>query len=312
MNKKGIAIGVVILLVAGIAGAIMLRQQAVNQSAQQSAQGKLSVAASFYPMAFLAAEIGGEKVDVLNVTPVGAEPHEYEPTPQDMAKIEKSQLVILNGGKLEAWGDNVMQNIDPKRTTLVVAGEGLTTKQVEEGGETITDPHVWLAPFLMEKMADRVMAGFVTADPVNAVYYRDRAAVLQKKLHDTDMAFRQGLADCAKKDIITSHAAFGYLAASYGLKQVSITGISTDGEPSSQQLADIAKFAEDNSVKYIFFESLVSPKLADTIANEVGAQTLVLNPIEGLSNEELAQEKNYLTEMMSNLVNLETALQCNR
>ena len=124
------------------------------------------------------------------------------------------------------------------------------------------------------------------------------------------MAYRQGLSNCAEKNIITSHAAFGYLATTYGLNQVSISGLSPDAEPSPQQLADIVKFAKDSHVKYIFFESLVSPKLSQAIANEVGAQTLVLNPIEGLSDEELAQGKDYFSIMRNNLKNLQTALQC--
>ena len=127
-----------------------------------------------------------------------------------------------------------------------------------------------------------------------------------------DTEYKQGLSSCEGKNIITSHAAFGYLAAAYGLNQVPIAGLSPDAEPSPRQLADIAKFAKDNQVKYIFFESLVSPKLSQTIATEVGAQTLVLNPIEGLSEEEMSHGKTYFSVMQDNLTNLRTALQCTK
>jgi zinc transport system substrate-binding protein len=277
---------------------------------QPAGNSKLQVVASFYPLYFFSSQIGGDKAEVINIVPAGAEPHDYEPTSQDMARIENSQLLVLNGGGLEAWGTDVQENIDPKKTTIIIAGEGLTNQQVTEDGETGTDPHVWLDPPLAEKMVDNIVQGFEKADPSNKEYYQSNADALKVKLNDLDNTYKQGLNNCQEKNIITSHAAFGYLATTYGLKQVSIAGLSPDAEPSPKQLADVAKFAKDNNVKYIFFESLVSPKLSQTIATEVGAQTLVLNPIEGLSDEELVQRKTYLTVMQDNLNNLRTALQC--
>ena len=161
-------------------------------------------------------------------------------------------------------------------------------------------------------MVDRIASGYQQSDPNNKNYYQANADSLKAKLQQIDLAYRQGLSHCLTKNIITSHAAFGYLAKTYGLNQVAIAGFSPDAEPSPQQLAVIAKFAEQNQVKYIFFESLVSPKLAQTIASEIGAQTLVLNPLEGLSDQELAQGKNYLSVMQDNLSNLQTALQCTK
>ena len=274
--------------------------------------GKLQVVASFYPLYFFSREIGGDKADVTNIVPSGAEPHDYEPTAQDMAKMESCKLIILNGGGLEAWSDSVRKNIDAKNTTIVVAGEGLTTQQVTEGGQTETDPHVWLAPRLAQKMVERIAQAFEQADPANKDYYQSNADSLKTKLGDLDAEYRRGLSTCKSKNIITSHAAFGYLATAYGLNQVPIAGLSPDAEPSPRQLADIAKFARDNNVKYIFFESLASPKLSQTIATEVGAQTLVLNPIEGLSEEEMSQGKTYFSIMQDNLTNLRTALQCTK
>ena len=272
--------------------------------------GKLQVVASFYPLYFFSRQIGGDKADVANIVPSGAEPHDYEPTAQDMARIERSRLIVLNGGGLEAWGGNIRKNIDADKAIVVAAGEGLTTQRATEKGQMETDPHVWLAPRLAQKMVERIAEAFGQADPANRDYYRTNANSLKIKLSNIDMEYRQGLSNCKGKIIITSHAAFGYLAADYGLNQTPIAGLSPDAEPSPRQLADIAKFAGDNKVKYIFFESLVSPKLSQTIATEVGAQTLVLNPIEGLSDEELSEGKNYLSIMHENLINLQKALQC--
>jgi len=271
---------------------------------------KLQVTASFYPLWFFAQQIGGEKASVINITPAGAEPHDYEPTAQDIAQIEKSKLLIVNGGGLEAWGENIKQNLHAKNTYVATVGEGLTNQQVSEGGKQMTDPHVWLSPPLAKEIVDKIAQDFVRIDSTNQKYYQSNADTLKTELTNLDKKYRRGLSNCSEKNIITSHAAFGYLAAAYGLTQVSIAGLSPDAEPSPQQLAGIVRFAKAHQVKYIFFESLVSPKLSDTIANEVGAKTLVLNPIEGLSSEEISQGKNYFTEMQNNLANLKLALQC--
>ncbi len=272
--------------------------------------GKLQVVTSFYPLYFFAQQIGGDRADVTNIVPAGAEPHDYEPTSQDMATMERSQLIILNGGGLEAWADNLSRNTNTVKTTIVTAGEGLATAQVTEGNRTVTDPHVWLDPPLAEKMIERIAQGFERVDPVNAEYYKTNAGVLEAKLIALDTKYKLGLGMCAEKSIITSHAAFGYLATTYGLNQVPIAGLSPDAEPSPSQLADIVQFAKTNQVKYIFFESLASPKLSQTIATEVSAQTLVLNPLEGLSDEDLAKGEDYFSVMYDNLTHLQTALAC--
>jgi len=307
MNRKTKGLIFILLgfIFAGLLFFILNKEQ--KPTVQSS---KLQVTASFYPLWFFSQQIGGEKATVINITPAGAEPHDYEPTAKDIAQIENSKLLIVNGAGLEAWGKNMQQNLHAKNTVILTVGEGLANQQVTEGGEHITDPHVWLSPPLALKIVDKIAQGFAQIDPMNTNYYQSNADTLKTELTNLDKEYRQGLSNCIEKTIITSHAAFGYLAAAYGLKQVSIAGLSPDAEPSAQQLAGIVKFAKAKKVKYIFFESLVSPKLSDTIADEVGAKTLVLNPLEGLSSEEISRGKNYFTEMRKNLTNLRMALQC--
>jgi zinc transport system substrate-binding protein len=271
---------------------------------------KLQVVTSFYPLYFFSQQIGGEKARVINITPAGAEPHDYEPTAQDIAQIENSKLLILNGGGLEAWGAHIKQNLDSKNIVIITIGEGLINQQVSEEGGNATDPHIWLSPPLAKEIVDKITKGFIQIDPENVKYYQPNADRLKNQLSNLDKEYRQGLHTCLEKNIITSHAAFGYLATAYGLNQIPIAGLSPDSEPSPRQLAGIVKFAKINKIKYIFFERLVSPKLSETIAKEIGAKTLVLNPIEGLSNDEVSQGKNYFTEMRNNLANLKLALQC--
>lgn len=276
----------------------------------QSQSTKLPVVASFYPIYFFASEIGGDKVDVKNITPPGTEPHDYELTPRDIANIYDSKLLVLNGGQLEPWADTVTAQLS-SGTVVVTAGQDITTRlMMPQDDLTNIDPHVWLSPKLAQHEVKKITLGYIQADPKNSAYYLGEQNELLQQLAQLDNDYQQGLAQCASHDIITSHTAFSYLAAEYGLNEVAISGLSPDEEPSPAQLANVVQFANTHQVQYIFFESLVSPKLAETIASEVGAQTLVLDPIEGLTDEEIQQGANYFTVMRTNLQNLRTALQC--
>lgn len=261
---------------------------------------KLQIAASFYPLYFFADYIGGGKADVFNITPAGVEPHDYEPTPKDIAKIEESSLLILNG-EVEGWGDKLKENLKNSHTQIVTAGNGLFID---------SDPHIWLDPILAKKEAQVISRAIISTDPANKDTYESNTKALQDRLDKLNLQYQAGLADCQNRDIITSHAAFGYVAARYNLNQVSIAGLSPDEEPSTQTLTKIADFARKNNVKYIFFESLVSPKLSQTIASEIGAKTLVLNPLEGLSDDDIKSGRDYFSVMQDNLKNLQVALQC--
>ncbi|MBI3633635.1 MAG: zinc ABC transporter substrate-binding protein [Candidatus Vogelbacteria bacterium] len=263
---------------------------------------KLKITASFYPLYFFVQQVGGDKVSVKNFTPVGVEPHDYEPTARDMASIDDSKIVFLNGGGLESWSKNLKFELMESGPKVVTLGDGLIISQ---------DPHIWLSPRLAIVMVTRIGNVLAEVDPANKSFYDDNTTKLLGQLNSLDAKYAAELANCKQQDIITSHAAFGYMAKDYHLTQVAIAGLSPDSEPSSKQLIEISKFASKNNIKYIFFESLVSPKLSDTIAEEVGAKTLVLNPIEGITAEEMAKGENYLTKMISNLNNLEIALQCN-
>ncbi|HNW71447.1 MAG TPA: zinc ABC transporter substrate-binding protein [Candidatus Paceibacterota bacterium] len=314
MNKKYI-IGLSILVVLIIGSFVLFS----NKKENVVSNDRVKIVTSFYPLYFFTSQITGDKAIVSNITPAGAEPHEYEPTARDIASIENSDLLILNGGGLESWGENIKTNLNGKNTNIVTAGEGLITienKEEEheedghEGHHHVTDPHIWLSPILAIQMVDKIELGLSLKDPNNSSYYKANAEILKNKLSTLDEEFKKGLVTCESKNIITSHSAFAYLAQAYGLNQVSIAGLSSEEEPSSKEITEIAKFAKINNVKYIFFETLISPKLSETIAKEIGAQTLVLNPIEGLTEDEISNGKDYFSEMRSNLVNLKIALQC--
>lgn len=286
----------ILIIIAAIAIVWLVK----NRPAENQGGTKIRVVTSFYPLYFFAQQIGGDKVSVVNLTPAGTEPHDYEPTPKDIVEIEKSKLLVLNGVGLEAWGDKVTKNINQNKTLVVVAG-----KNIVDGANS--DPHIWLSPQLATQMVEKIKVGLEQIDSVNTAYYEARASELKNNLSLLHTEYQKGLAGCQNKNIITSHAAFAYVGIAYGFRPVPIAGLSPDTEPSPRQLGDIVQVARKNNTKYIFFESLVSSKLSETIAREVGAQTLVLNPLEGLTPDEVAQGKDYFTEMRSNLQNLELA-----
>lgn len=298
---------VIIVIVLGILG---IGVAVYKARVAQPASGKLRVVTSFYPLYYFASEIAGDKADVTTITPEGVEPHDYDPSTRDIADIEKSDLLILNGS-VETWGDKIRAGTKGTRLTVVTAAEGLFTQQVKEGGQLQIDTHTWLDPVLAQKEARAITLGLARVDPSNAAYYEENEKKLDDKLIALDRGYRAGLTGCRQKNIITSHTAFGYVASRYNLRQIPIAGLSPNAEPSAQQLADIVKLAKDAGIKYIFFETLVSPKLSQTIAAEIGGQTLVLDPLEGVSDADRKAGKDYYSIMQDNLKNLKIALECN-
>jgi len=290
-----------------------------GNEASTSEGGKIKVVASFYPMAEFARQIGKDKVEVTTLISPGVEPHDYDPMPQDIAGIHKSRMFVYNGAGLEPWADRIGGDAAADGVTVVSASDGidLMTKDPGSGAGSASspqtssyDPHVWLDPVLAAQEVDNIKNGLIQADPGNRAAYETNANDFKSELNDLDNQYRHGLADCARNDIVTSHQAFKYLANRYGLNVVAIAGLSPDEEPSPQKLAEVSRFARANNVEYIFFETLVSPKLSETIASEIGVKTLVFNPLEGLTDDEIALGQNYISVQKENLDHLRLALDC--
>lgn len=302
MNKIYACI-IVILLIASV---IFLANR--NGGLQKS--NKLKVTASFYPMYFFAKQIGGDKADVYNITPAGTEPHDYEPTTQDIVRIETSDVLILNGDSLEPWGEKINDDVQAAKPLIVIASNGIANKKMLEDNHTVQDPHVWLDPQLAKLQVKNIEKAFEKADPKDATYFHKNAENLSQKLDQLDAAYTHTLMQCRLHTFVTSHAAFSYLAQQYHLTQVAISGISPDEEPSSKKIAEVTEVVKKNTIPVIYFESLISPKLSDTIAQETGAKTLVLDPLEGVPQNQLDIGANYFTIMQQNLTNLQEGLEC--
>lgn len=279
----------------------------------------VSVSASIYPLAFLAQEVGKGATNVRQITAAGLEPHDFEPTPADIAAIRASKILLFNGS-VDAWAEEIAANASEKNILAIRMMDHVPLLHLEEEPQEeeyadhedhgTVDPHIWLDPVLMQTQTAVIRDAFIQADPSNTQVYTSNAMSLTQKFAALDASFTNGLQSCALKEIVVSHNAFQYLSARYGFKTVAIAGLSPEEEPSAKRLAEIADIVKEKNIQYIFFESLMDPKLSDTIAQETGAQTLVLHPLEGLSSEEVEKGATYFSVMEQNLKNLRTAMQC--
>ncbi|HET6657399.1 MAG TPA: zinc ABC transporter substrate-binding protein [Gaiellaceae bacterium] len=253
--------------------------------------GPDTVVASFYPLAFAAKEVAPQ-VPVENLTPPGAEPHDIELSPIDAAAVRDARLVLLLGHGFQPQledaagnGDNVLRLLDTPGLDLLPNG----------------DPHVWLDPVRYARVVERTG---------EALGEQKGAEKLVSRLHELDAEYRVGLANCERREIVTSHEAFAYLAERYGLEQVPITGLSPEAEPRPADLANVVQLVKERGVTTIYYETLVSPRIAETVARETGATTAVLDPIEGLTAAEISNGDDYFTRMRANLRALEEGLGC--
>jgi zinc transport system substrate-binding protein len=266
--------------------------------------GRLNVVTAFYPLQFLSERIGGAQVSVTNLTKPGAEPHDVELNPRQVADVADAGLAVYLRGFQPAVDDAVAQEAKGRSFDV---GATVPLLQANEGEDSLggADPHVWLDPLRFATIADRLGARLAEADPAHAALYTQRAAQAHTELDALNTEYTQDLKDCVRREVVTSHSAFHYLADRYGLNQVGITGISPEAEPSPRRLADVAREARATGTTTIFFETLVSPKVAETIAREVGAKTAVLDPLEGITGP-----GDYFSVMRGNLAALTTALGC--
>jgi zinc transport system substrate-binding protein len=259
--------------------------------------GGPTVVASFYPLAWVAERIAVPGTRVIDLTPAGAEPHDLELTPGDLEELQSADLVLYLGHGFQPAVEKAIEGRSGPSLDLLAAQK--LRAGAEEG--VTADPHVWLDPTRLARIAVAV----------GTALHRERAAArLAVELHALDRRFRVGLAHCRRHEIVTSHAAFGYLADRYGLEQVALTGLSPEAEPSPRDLEKLVDDVRRSHARVVFTETLVSPRLADTIAREAGAGTAVLDPIEGLTKDEIAAGDDYVSRMRFDLATLRRALGC--
>ena len=281
---------------------------ACGETSSAGEGGRISVVTSLYPLEFAAQRIGGPCVSVTDLTPPGVEPHDLEVAPDDIAAVASADVVLYLGGGFQPALEEAIQEAEGRTVDLLRV---VPTQPVPSGGEVglSVDPHIWLDPSRFRAIAERIGLVLREAAP-GCAGVAARTADLVQRLDRLDEGFRSGLARCASHTIVTNHAAFGYLASAYGLKQEAIAGLEPETEPSARRLAELKDLVQQLGITTIFTEELVSPKVADTLATEAGVRTQVLFTIEGLTDEEAAAKKDYVSLMEENLDALHRALGC--
>ncbi len=272
---------------------------------------RVSVVASFYPLAEAASRVGGNLVSVENLTPPGVEPHDLELAPDDIETIATADMIVYLGGGFQPAVEDALAEAEHAVTVDALKAVATNAAPASEAEEGLTvDPHAWLDPARYEEIVRAVADALAKADPANEATYAANADAYIAEIAALDDEFRSGLSDCERTTIVTSHEAFGYLADAYGLTQVGILGLSPEAEPDPRRLAELRDLVEREGVTTIFAEELVSPKVAETLASEAGVQVAVLNPIESLTDAQEQAGEDYLSLMRENLDTLRKALDC--
>jgi zinc transport system substrate-binding protein len=297
-----------------------------RNSAPAGKEKLLQVVTTLFPLYDFARNIGGEKAHVVLLLPPGIEAHSFDPKPRDILTINRADLFVFTGSFMEPWATSLIKGIRGKRLAVVDSstdvpllsevpggapkGEGRDRSNPSGHREPI-DPHIWLDLSNARKMVDNILAGFVQKDPQNRSFYERNAEVYKARLQKLDEGFRNGLSDCETRLFVHGgHYAFNYLARRYGLTYVSVYGFSPNAEPSPRHLADIIDTMRQRRSKCVFYEELIQPRVAETIAKETGARLLPLNGGHNVTRDELDKGVSFISLLEQDLQSLKTGLQC--
>jgi zinc transport system substrate-binding protein len=330
------------LVVALLISGVMVLLTAGRAAAQQAGPAKrLQVVTSLFPLYDFARQIGLDRADVSLLLPPGVEPHGFEPRPRDMIRLNRSDVFIYTNRAMEPWAVDLLKGVRNKKLKAVEAGRGIALSAIPEAqgadkkGTSVRhghdhkaahgygsgrhhdhshgggDPHIWLDFDNAARMTDQILAGFIEKDSVNGDFYRENAKACKTKLKDLDRRFKEGLSGCRKNVIVQGgHFAFGYLANRYGFKYVAVSGVSPNAEPTPAAMATLTQTLRDNGLDHLFYEELLSPRVAQAIARETGASLLMLSPAANVSKTDFDRGIGFIDLMQRNLKHLQVGLQC--
>lgn len=284
---------------------------------QESEAGRLKVVCSVYPVYDFTQKIAGDLANVSLLVPPGVEAHDWEPSPADIVQLEEADVLVLNGAGLEFWSEKVLAAIENKDLVIVDSSAQLTLRSAtgdgedhdhEEHGHGEYDPHVWLYPMNAQRQMLTITEALVLADPENSDGYQENYAAYEKECALLDEEYHAALSAVPRRSIIVAHEAYGYLCDAYDLIQIGVEGLQPDSEPDPARMAEIVDLMKETGIDTVFYETGASPKVAEAISRETGARVDALNPIEGLSRDDMEAGKDYFTEMRENLQKLVKAL----
>lgn len=291
-----------------------------DNDSELAKSGKIKIITSLFPLYDFSKNIVKNKADVKLLLPPGVESHSFEPKPSDMVQLNNSDIFIYTNKYMEPWAEDIVKGIESKKLLVVdssrniVFAEESETHGKEHGNKekhSEMDPHIWLDIDNAKIMVDNILAGIIQKNPANKDFYNKNADEYKSKLDLLDKKYKKGLAGCKKNIFINSgHSAFSYIARKYGLKYISVYGLSPDAEPTSKNLIKISKTLKENGLNHIFYEELIMPRMAETIAKETGAELLFLHGAHNVSKEDFEKGISFLALMENNLKNLKIGLQC--
>jgi zinc transport system substrate-binding protein len=290
-----------------------------KESKEKVLDNQLMVYTTVYPLQYFTEAIGGNAVHVETVYPPGSDEHTFDPSQKDMMKLADSDLFIYVGLGLEGFVEKAKGSLESEKVTFHEAGkdihiEGNETSHTEEHAAEDDhnhgdiDPHVWLDPIYSKELAASIKEALINQIPENEEIFNQNYDALVQKLDTLNNDFSEVISQAEQPEIIVSHAAFGYWESRYGLKQISISGLSTSNEPSQKELESIVLTAKEHNTKYIFFEQNVSSKLTEIVQGEIGAEPLYLHNLAVLTSEDIDNGRDYFSIMNDNLQSLKKAL----
>lgn len=288
------------------------KEKVKNNETNEVKENKKVIYTSFYPLQSITKEIVGNKMEVRKLIPNGQEVHHWEPTAQDMKNLSEGSVILVNGLGLESWMDKFKASI--KDLNVVEVSKDVNLLKAEEEHEENEnheneekhhhgeyDPHIWLSLRNMKVIAKNICDQVVKMDKDNETYYRENLAKVQNRLDDLDKKYSEQLQNAKIKSIITSHEAFAYLLKDYGLKQIPIENLTSDSEPNLAKMKEVIELAKNEGIKYVFYEELSENKVEETIAKEIGGEVKMLYTIEGQTEEQAKENKDYFELMEENL-----------
>ncbi len=297
------------ILAALLVLSILLAGCASSSPPASPSSGAPALVASFLPIYLIVQPVAGNISTVNILLPPGAEPHDYEPTPNDLKVLSNASILFYDSPDLEPWALKLAQAANPS-IHLSPLSSAVHLHSATETGTGATDPHIWLSPSHVINETIYVRDQLISADPPHAAQYTANAGAQITRLQVLDSEYRAGLSNCKSRILITTHAALGYLAEDYNLTMVPIAGISPDEEPSPAALEQVIKTGKSTHATVVFTEPGVSPKLGQAVASELNVSTLAFNPLEILTPEEIANGTDYISIMRSNLGVLRQGLVC--
>ena len=286
-----------------------------NVQKPKNSTAKVAVVTTLFPLYDFTQNIGQDKVEVSLLLPPGVEPHSFEPKPSDIAKISKADIFVYTGKFMEPWAEDIIKSIADKNVKVVDSSIGIKMIPAvfhdQDEPEGSMDPHIWLDFDNDKIIADNIAQALSEKDAANADYYKQKAGEYKNALSMLDSEYKTALSSCKNKEIVYgSHYAFGYLARRYNLQYLAAQGMSPDAEPTAQDLIQLVRQIKKDNIRYVFYEELTSPKIAETLANETRTKMLLLNAAHNITKEDFENKVSFLSIMEDNLRNLKLGLQC--